>query len=842
MNAHNFHDSLTSDSFQLKDILSKLAHYLPAQAPLKDFIHHNTLHSFAEEEFHTALQKASKKFGYKLYLSLDEYQVLLKKGTISHDVLVQVITKLKGKDNLSLWLDIVKEKADKEHESPVIGILRAKFDAEYKIDLNSEVHSLLFRLLGSYLDQGIAVWNFPYHDKGFLASLREMSSASWFQLIKSKKVRAKFLDESYTLKDALKDLVGDESWYESYLFGQQFAHPGWSGMVAVLEQQPQRLLNKRKVTLEEVILFECLLEMDVLERKTQGKWKALSSFVKNFTAEEPKHRASLQDECLAIWQEAYEWSYYHKVLAGIGSTPAIKDETPDVNSFQAFFCIDDRECSIRRHIEVVDPNCETFGTPGHFGLDFYFQPEHSRFYTQVCPAPITPKYLIKEQETKASKHKNDATFSKGSHRFFGGYLISQTMGWWSAIKLIISVFRPAIGPTTASSFKHMDKDAKLLIEHSSEFEKHPDGLQLGYTHSEMVDRVESVLKSVGLINQFAPMVYLIGHGSTSVNNTHYAGYDCGACSGRPGSANSRAFAHMANLTYIRDSLRKRGIDIPDSTYFLGGLHDTARDEIEFYDENQIPTSHKSLFEEHKKSFLEALEINAVERAQRFASVDISKTSKNIHKQVKERTVSLFEPRPELNHATNALCIVGRRSLTRVLDLNRRAFMNSYDPLFDTEGTWLEPILNAAAPVCGGINLEYYFSRVDNRILGAGSKLPHNVMGLIGVANGIDGDLQTGLPSQMIELHQPMRLMLVVEQFPEVVLSTIKRNTSTFAWFDKNWVHLTAVHPETKKVYRFENGEMCELPIMQVKQPIDYSGNPVSVEKLELREEVMEVIS
>jgi uncharacterized protein YbcC (UPF0753/DUF2309 family) len=70
-------------------------------------------------------------------------------------------------------------------------------------------------------------------------------------------------------------------------------------------------------------------------------------------------------------------------------------------------------------------------------------------------------------------------------------------------------------------------------------------------------------------------------------------------------------------------------------------------------------------------------------------------------------------------------------------------------------------------------LNIIFQGVDNHRLGAGTKLPHNVMGLFGVANGIDGDLRPGLPSQMIEVHDPLRLLIVVEHFPEVILNTLK---------------------------------------------------------------------
>ena len=78
------------------------------------------------------------------------------------------------------------------------------------------------------------------------------------------------------------------------------------------------------------------------------------------------------------------------------------------------------------------------------------------------------------------------------------------------------------------------------------------------------------------------------------------------------------------------------------------------------------------------------------------------------------------------------------------------------------------------------------------------------MGLIGVANGIDGDLRTGLPSQMIEVHDPLRLMVIVEHDPEVVLSTIRKNPATYEWFKNDWVKLAAVHPVSKAVMVFED--------------------------------------
>ena len=808
---------IQTPSFNEHEVLHLLKHYLPEQAALKDFIHQNTLQAFQKLKFHNALVTASETFGYKVCLKLGEFRTLYQSGQIKAEVLEKIIAERKGEGTATEWTDKLLNKKYATPGLPRIGKLRSNWKSLYRMDIDSLVQPILFRILCSYLDQGISIWTFPAREKGFLNAIRELEKFGASSFFRRKRAKDLLFSKQCTIPELMKILVGDESLFGQYLFDQQFGHMGWSGMVAVVEANPTTLLDTRLISLHDLIIFELLLEIDAMDFHFGDKWVPLASRL----TERPEDLFNDVEETelhqvLSLWQDAMEWSYYDEVLAGIAVVPKNLNHQASTKTFQAFFCIDDREESFRRHLEKVDPQCETFATPGFFSMEFFYQPEDGKFYTKVCPAPMTPKYLIKGSNSK-EKRGRDAHFSKYATSFYSGWLFSQTLGFWSALKLFINIFMPSSGPATASSFQHMDKFSDLTIENINPDDKE-NGLQIGFTVAEMAQRLEGMLMSTGLVKDFAPIVYLMGHGSSSVNNPHYAAYDCGACSGRPGSVNSRVACYMANHPEVRKILASKGIVIPPTTQFLGGLHDTTRDEVAFFDEGSLSPVNHDGHRRNEKLFTKALDDNAKERARRFVMVNIRQSPAKIHDEVRRRSVSLFEPRPELNHATNALCIVARRSMTKNLFLDRRAFYNSYDYKIDPEGKYLLNILRPATPVCGGINLEYFFSRVDNQKLGAGTKLPHNVMGLFGVANGIDGDLRPGLPSQMIEVHDPVRLLMIVEHFPEVVLETIQRSPETYEWFINEWVHLVAVNPETYALSLFKEGKF--YPYQPLTRKID----------------------
>ena len=64
-------------------------------------------------------------------------------------------------------------------------------------------------------------------------------------------------------------------------------------------------------------------------------------------------------------------------------------------------------------------DCETFGTPGFFGVEFFYQPEDGKFYTKLCPAPVTPKVPDKGSGLE-EKERTEMHFNKHTQSFHWG--------------------------------------------------------------------------------------------------------------------------------------------------------------------------------------------------------------------------------------------------------------------------------------------------------------------------------------------------------------------------------------------------------------------------------------
>ena len=100
------------------------------------------------------------------------------------------------------------------------------------------------------------------------------------------------------------------------------------------------------------------------------------------------------------------------------------------------------------------------------------------------------------------------------------------------------------------------------------------------TLKQQVNYGASVLKTMGLTKNFAPLIVFCGHGSSTQNNAYATALDCGACGGNHGVPNARIIAVILNSIEVRQALKQEGIDIPNNTLFLGAEHNTTTDEVE----------------------------------------------------------------------------------------------------------------------------------------------------------------------------------------------------------------------------------------------------------------------
>jgi hypothetical protein len=130
---------------------------------------------------------------------------------------------------------------------------------------------------------------------------------------------------------------------------------------------------------------------------------------------------------------------------------------------------------------------------------------------------------------------------------------------------------------------------------------------------------------------------------------------------------------------------------------------------------------------------------------------------------------------------------------------------------------------AVVPVCAGISLEYYFSFVDNDRYGCGTKLPHNVTALLGVMDGPASDLRTGLPWQMVEIHEPVRILFVIETTPERLAKLVSASPTLKQLVENRWIRLATIDPESGRVHVKRDGGFEEFHAPLERLPVSFSS-------------------
>lgn len=761
--------------------------------PLETFIARNPVAGYENLDWDEAIGLIARDHGILLSTSEQRFRDLHARGRITSDdlraALCFTVAEARSTRVIDVGAAVTTVGEVLAHDLLVAPPLAARSTLSTPAAaLSPRVHARVDDLTGRWLAAvlGEGAWREPVRRGGTWNAWRRLAALdpSLPRRVRNG-IRNSALDPAAAIGDALDRWQLDGSAAEDFIRAHVLAQPGWAGLVrhratAAGDVDLTTLVGIR-ITLERLLLpaGASLPAPSSTTAPTSAEDARLAAVAVAIGAHpsDPEVRIrlrpilSLVDPAarLAIWQEAYERAVA-RALAPARAAVLRAHETAQRPLAQAVFCIDTRSESLRRHLEAAGP-VETLGFAGFFAVPIAFRPADGSGEVASCPVLLTPRVAITESSVDRDalarwRHQRTASVERGAlfdemkESTLTPYAFAETAGWvigaatavrtlapegWRAL---VSRGRPA-KPST-----HVDADVVFTLD-------------------ERVLYAETALRMMGLVDNFAPVVLLCGHGATVTNNPFASSLQCGACGGHEGEPNARAAAMIFNDPETRAVLARRGITIPADTLFVAAQMDTVTDEVTVLEPWTIPATHETVVLELADHLEAARTANAAERS---ASLPGAGNASGARRNTERRAADWAEAYPEWGLVGNAAFIVGPRAMTAGVDLGRRAFLHSYDAAADPDGTGLETILTAPMIVAQWINAQYAASTVAPDRFGAGPKPLHNVVGTVGVLSGYGGDLRIGLPWQSVGVgrdarHEPVRLQVFV-QAPLARVNTI----------------------------------------------------------------------
>jgi len=524
------------------------------------------------------------------------------------------------------------------------------------------------------------------------------------------------------------------------------------------------------------------------------------------------HRQQVPDWLL---QHALEIAFQQELCAGLRRSAALSPPTA-TPAAQAVFCIDVRSERFRRALETAGGDAvATRGFAGFFGLPIAHAPLGTEAVRPQLPGLLAPAQTT-TQSTAAAAADGDLVAGRqralGWRRRWGefrtaaasAFTFVESCGLLYGVDLLRRSLGSAAPPERA-------EHAGLRADAIARLKPAWGTGTVAATAAQRVDLAHGVLRAMGLVRGHARLVLLAGHGSSSTNNPHAAGLDCGACGGQTGEVNARLLAQLLNDAGVRNGLRERGVDLAATTHFVAGLHDTTTDELRLFDTDAVPASHLDDLRQLRAWLVQGGDRTRAERAPSLGLEHLRTDAPALATALRRRAADWAQVRPEWGLADNAAFVVAPRAQTRHLDLGGRVFLHDYDWRGDDDFAVLTLIMTAPMVVTNWINLQYHASTVDNRRFGSGNKVLHNVVGgTLGVFEGNGGDLRTGLPMQSLHdgqhwRHTPLRLSVFLAAPQHAIENVLAAHTTVRQLVEHGWLHLFRLDDEGNSHVRAPDG-------------------------------------
>ncbi|MPS31092.1 MULTISPECIES: DUF2309 domain-containing protein [unclassified Salinivibrio] len=577
---------------------------------------------------------------------------------------------------------------------------------------------------------------------------------------------------------------------------------GWASWQAWLDWQQQ--LSDSEQQDHGMGLFAILLAWDTvlarwLAKHRDAAWASIRQSMHHqaVNVRHWYHQAQQQLAPLWIWQQALEISQ-QRPWAHALSAQASVDTLDTSPTLQAVFCIDVRSEPMRRALEAQSERIQTLGFAGFFGLPIAYQPTDSHIHRPQLPGLLAP--AVTASQTHATPERWLRMTKLGWQRSLDAPAANLGMveagGMLKLVSLLKRALRISGTENPLNRLSHADSDWALTRDNTP------------LTAAEKAELGAGILRAMGIADQLADAVLLVGHGSETCNNPHAAGLDCGACGGQTGEVNVRVLAQLLNDADVRDAMAQQGVTIPASTRFYAAMHNTTTDALDVF--------HAPEHTEWQTWLVNASEQARATRANQFdqAPTQPSKLKRFFGTRAKDWA----QMRPEWGLCDNAALIVGPRTLSRQINLQGRSFLHDYDMHKDRDFSQLETILTAPMVVTNWINLQYFASVTAPEKFGSGNKLLHNIVGgHIGVFEGNGGDLRIGLSHQSVHdgrryRHQPVRLSVFIAAPREAIDSILARHDDIAALANHGWLYLMQIDAQGAVWQRDRSGQWYHLNV------------------------------
>ncbi|MBK1708458.1 YbcC family protein [Marichromatium gracile] len=797
--------------------------------PLDRFVAVNPFHGLRALDFDHAGDLLRRIAGVRMYMPRGYFRERLARGEIGERDLVEAAARCASTlppEQLRAALD--RERAPRTGV-PLITALVDELDAD---DWSEFVIDRISHHCAAYFDMGQATWQHPWSGMRLYDAWRAFAALDYSADMMGQggiRARVRALPEAprACIGAALGRLGIPQAAWADYLHAALLDVGGWAAWTRLLRWEAE-LEGGSDDHIEALLAIRLAWEVLVYEHKASpgltARWHALCAELERRAGDPdaPDPEDAIDRVLLCAQELAYQRGLIARLRAHRHSAPATRPP------LQAAFCIDVRSEVIRRALETVCPRVQTLGFAGFFGAPIAHQPFGADHPRPQLPVLLAPRYRVcselheaepeEQAEALAAQHRRLGigkawkTFKMGAASCFS---FVEAAGFWLYVPKLIGDSLGWSRPVPAPDDPRLDPEQAARLAPSLAPCGHPHADHaLGIPEAERVALAEGILRGMSLTAGFARLVLLVGHGSSSVNNPHATGLDCGACGGQSGETNARVVAALLNAAEVRAGLAARGIAIPQDTWFLPALHDTTTDRIRLFDHQHLPADSAEELAELGSRLDQAGELTRLQRATLLGLG--GREGRALTRRVEHRARDWSQVRPEWGLAGNACFIAAPRTRTQGLDLGGRAFLHDYDWRADHGFATLELIMTAPMVVASWINLQYYASCVDNRRFGSGNKVLHNVVGgAIGVIEGNGGDLRVGLPLQSLHdgrrwIHEPIRLSVFIEAPQSEIDAVIARHDLVRELVEHGWLHLFRIESSGDCARRTEDGDWCTV--------------------------------